>query len=155
MSSPDVDRTAGRISPYPGKNGTTSPPLPSTSLSHVHIADALQQSPDSGATLDLTHKNLTDVGESGAQELATIGREDIVEDESSVLRYDVHPFTQEHIYSLLVVFFDRIALGYNRLATLPMAFALLSRLRYLNLKNNSFSVFPDVVCPISVLRVPC
>jgi len=26
-----------------------------------------------------------------------------------------------------------------------MAFALLSRLRYLNLKNNSFSVFPDVV----------
>lgn len=39
----------------------------------------------------------------------------------------------------------RIALGYNRLATLPTAFALLSRLRYLNLKNNSFSVFPDVV----------
>jgi len=40
----------------------------------------------------------------------------------------------------------RIALGHNRLATLPTAFALLSRLRYLNLKNNSFSVFPDVVC---------
>lgn len=41
---------------------------------------------------------------------------------------------------------NRIALGYNRLATLPMAFALLSKLRYLNLKSNSFSVFPDVVC---------
>lgn len=40
----------------------------------------------------------------------------------------------------------RIALSYNRLATLPTAFALLSCLRYLNLKNNSFSVFPDVVC---------
>jgi hypothetical protein len=26
-----------------------------------------------------------------------------------------------------------------------MGFALLSRLRYLNLKNNSFSVFPEVV----------
>ncbi|KAI0054178.1 hypothetical protein FA95DRAFT_1551992 [Auriscalpium vulgare] len=29
-----------------------------------------------------------------------------------------------------------------------MAFALLSRLRYLNLKNNSLSVFPDVVRPV-------
>lgn len=41
--------------------------------------------------------------------------------------------------------FQRIALGYNRLATLPTSFALLSRLRYLNLRNNSFSVFPHVV----------
>jgi len=39
----------------------------------------------------------------------------------------------------------RVALGYNRLATLPMAFALLARLRYLNLRANSFTVFPDVV----------
>lgn len=39
----------------------------------------------------------------------------------------------------------RIALGHNRLTTLPTAFALLSRLRYLNLKSNSFSVFPDVL----------
>ena len=89
MSSLDVDRATGRTSPYPTRNGTVSPPLPSTSLSHIHIADALKQSPDNGATLDLTHRNLTDVGESGAEELATIGREDIMEDESSVLRYDV------------------------------------------------------------------
>ena len=89
MSSSDIDRAAGHTSPYPSRNnGTLSPPLPSTSLSHVHIADALRQSPDNGATLDLTHRNLTDVGESGAEELATIGREDIMEDESSVLRYD-------------------------------------------------------------------
>jgi hypothetical protein len=88
MSSSDVDR-AGRTSPYPSRNGTASPPLPAASLSHVHITDALQQSPDNGATLDLTHRNLTDVGESGAEELATIGREDIMEDESSVLRYSV------------------------------------------------------------------
>jgi hypothetical protein len=38
-----------------------------------------------------------------------------------------------------------MALGSNRLTALPMEFALLSRLRYLNLKNNNFTVFPDVV----------
>lgn len=80
------DMGSGRTSPYPSRNGTSSPPLPSTSLSHAHIVEALQNSPDSGATLDLTHGNLTDVGELGAEELATIGREDNVEDESSVLR---------------------------------------------------------------------
>lgn len=89
MSASDIDRAAGHTSPYPSrKNGSVSPPLPPTSLSHIHIADALKQSPDNGATLDLTHRNLTDVGETGAEELATIGREDIMEDESSVLRYD-------------------------------------------------------------------
>ncbi|KAF7978692.1 hypothetical protein HWV62_44951 [Athelia sp. TMB] len=88
MAAADADRTplVGRISPYPGRKGASSPPLPPTSLSPAHISEALSQSPDNGGTLDLTHKNLTDVGESGAQELATIGREDIVEDESSVLR---------------------------------------------------------------------
>lgn len=89
MSFSEVDRVAGRTSPYPSRNGAVSPQLPSTSLSHYHINDALNQSPDNGATLDLTHRNLTDVGESGAEELATIGREDIVEDESSVLRHEI------------------------------------------------------------------
>lgn len=40
---------------------------------------------------------------------------------------------------------NRVALGYNRLATLPMAFTFLSRLRYLNLRANCFTIFPDVV----------
>lgn len=31
-----------------------------------------------------------------------------------------------------------------------MAFALLSRLRYLNLKNNSLTVFPDVVSSTTI-----
>jgi hypothetical protein len=89
MSSLDVDRAAGRTPQYPSRNnGTVSPPL-STSVNPVHITDALKKSPDNGATLDLTHRGLTDVGESGAEELATIGREDIVEDESSVLRYNI------------------------------------------------------------------
>ena len=39
----------------------------------------------------------------------------------------------------------RLALGSNQLTTLPDEFMYLSRLRYLNLKHNSFSIFPDVV----------
>jgi hypothetical protein len=85
MFSADSDRVVVRPFPVAGPS-TNHDPIPSTSLSRVHISDALLQSPDSGATLDLTHRNLTDVGESGAEELATIGREDIVEDECIVLR---------------------------------------------------------------------
>lgn len=57
-----------------------------TSLNHVHISEALLRSEDNGATLDFSHKSLTDVGEYGAEQLATIGREASMEDESSVLR---------------------------------------------------------------------
>lgn len=48
--------------------------------------DALKKSTDNGATLDLAHKNLTDVGEDGAEELANIGQgaEDIAH--STVIR---------------------------------------------------------------------
>ncbi|KAG0705293.1 RAM signaling pathway protein-domain-containing protein [Suillus ampliporus] len=133
MLVPDVDRAAGRTSPFPGTSrlGALSPLL-SASLTEEHIAEALRQSSDNGATLDLTHRNLTDVGEDGAEHLATMGRNDSLEDESSVLR---------------------VALGYNRLATLPTAFALLSRLRYLNLQNNSFTTFPDVLTVMPSLEI--
>src|SRR5712671_4038985 len=63
-----------------------SSPISTTSLNHVRISEALLKSEDNGATLDFSHKGLTDVGEYGAEELATIGREDSMEDESSVLR---------------------------------------------------------------------
>ncbi|KAJ3728648.1 RAM signaling pathway protein-domain-containing protein [Lentinula raphanica] len=106
-------------SPSSRRNGA-SPPM---SLSSSHIQDALARSNDGGATLVLMKKNLTDVGSDAAEELATIGR-DSPEDESRV---------------------QRISLGYNRLSTLPMEFALLSRIRYLNLKSNCFTVFPDVL----------
>ncbi|KAH9966745.1 RAM signaling pathway protein-domain-containing protein [Russula dissimulans] len=109
-----------------------SSPISATSLNHVRISEALLQSEDNGATLDFSHKGLTDVGEYGAEQLATIGREDSMEDESSVLR---------------------ITLAANRLATLPMAFALLSRLRYLNLKNNCLAVFPDVLTVMPSLEI--
>ena len=45
----------------------------------------------------------------------------------------------------------RLALGSNLLTTLPDEFMYLSRLRYLNLKHNSFSTFPDVVCTLHFL----
>ncbi|KAG2348422.1 hypothetical protein BDR05DRAFT_980623 [Suillus weaverae] len=133
MSVSDADRAAGRASPFPGTSryGASSPLL-SASLTEEHIAEALRQSSDNGATLDLTHKNLTDVGEDGAKHLATMGRNGSLDNESSVFR---------------------IALGYNRLATLPTAFALLSRLRYLNLQNNSFTSFPDVLTVMPSLEI--
>ncbi|KAG7086559.1 hypothetical protein E1B28_002507 [Marasmius oreades] len=120
MPSLDVDRSVSR-SPTISKKGSFL--SVSTSLSHSLIQDALHYSPDKGATLVFTKKNLTDIGGAAAEELATIGMEP-PEDESRV---------------------QRIALNYNRLTTIPMEFALLSRLRYLNLKGNCFSVFPDVL----------
>ncbi|KAJ7273148.1 RAM signaling pathway protein-domain-containing protein [Mycena rebaudengoi] len=102
---------------------------PSLSLSSEQISDALANSADAGATLVFLKQNLSDIGEEAAEELATIGRE-TPDDECSV---------------------ERIALGHNRLTTLPTAFALLSRLRYLNLKSNSFVVFPDVLTLLPAL----
>ncbi|THH20688.1 hypothetical protein EW146_g710 [Bondarzewia mesenterica] len=133
MAFSEVDATAGRASPGTlHHRSRPSSPVSSTSLNHVHIAEALLKSEDGGATLDLSHKNLTDVGEYGAHELAVIGREDNLEDDSTVLR---------------------ITLANNRLATLPMAFAVLSRLRYLNLKCNSFTVFPEVLTIMPSLEI--
>ncbi|EMD38354.1 hypothetical protein CERSUDRAFT_113515 [Gelatoporia subvermispora B] len=104
--------------------------LSATSLSRHHIIEALENSSDDGATLDLAHKGLTDVEESGAEELANLGAE--ADSESRVIR---------------------VALAYNRLTMLPMAFALLSKLRYLVLKNNNFSVFPDVLTVMPSLEI--
>lgn len=43
-------------------------------------------SPDEGSTLDFSHKNLGDVGENGAEQLATMGRDDL-DDECTILRF--------------------------------------------------------------------
>jgi hypothetical protein len=132
-----------------------SSPTSTSSLNHVHISEALLKSEDNGATLDFCHMRLTDVGEYGAEQLATIGREDSMEDESSVLRCAL-PLSACHNISQISLPLPtvRITLASNRLATLPMAFALLSRLRYLNLKNNSLAVFPDVVST-SIICLGC
>ncbi|EIW60077.1 uncharacterized protein TRAVEDRAFT_45328 [Trametes versicolor FP-101664 SS1] len=130
MSSSDGEHSL-RKSSGTSKNATLSP-LPSLSLTRDYITEALAKSPDGGATLDLAYKGLTDVGESGAEELASIGLDEDTGSDSSVVR---------------------IALAHNRLTTLPMAFSLLSRLRYLVLKNNSFSVFPDVLTVMPSLEI--
>ena len=147
MSSSDANRVVGPASPFPSsrRSGAQSP-SPSASLTDQHLAEALANSPDHGATLDFAHKSLTDVGEDGAERLATAGRSEFSSQETAITRSAPllrHPYPPN---STTVLLCFRIALSYNRLATLPTAFALLSRLRYLNLKNNSFSVFPDVVC---------
>ncbi|KDQ60678.1 hypothetical protein JAAARDRAFT_31655 [Jaapia argillacea MUCL 33604] len=132
MSFADSDRALGRTSPYPSSRLPKSSASPSISLTHVHITNALLKSPDNGATLDLSHTGLTDVGESGVEEMAALGEQDQSDGECPV---------------------SRITLGHNRLTTLPMAFALLSRLRYLNLKSNNFSAFPDVLTVMTSLEV--
>jgi hypothetical protein len=73
MSSADDDRVVVRP-----LNATAFKPsrLPPTFLNRTHLSDALSQSPDNGATLDLAHKGLTDIGESAAEELAFLGRQD-------------------------------------------------------------------------------
>jgi hypothetical protein len=50
---------------------TPASPAP-VSLGRAHLAEALQRSQDGGATLDLTHLGLSDVGEDGAHELASV-----------------------------------------------------------------------------------
>jgi hypothetical protein len=61
-------------------------PLPSISLSRDHITEAFRKSPDGGTTLTLTHQNLTDVGEDGASELASVGQTG-EDNESRIVRY--------------------------------------------------------------------
>ncbi|THH31152.1 hypothetical protein EUX98_g3038 [Antrodiella citrinella] len=129
MPHSDADSLNGR--PVPTKNRALSP-LPSVSLSREHITEALSKSPDNGATLDLAHKGITDVGEDGAEELATVGQGEDEDSDSTLVR---------------------IALAHNRLTTLPMAFALLSHLRYLVLKANNFTVFPDVLTVMPSLEI--
>lgn len=86
MPPSDADSLNGRSTP--ARNGAVSP-LPSVSLSREHITEALAKSPDNGATLDLAHKNLTDVGEDGAEELATVGTGNADESDSTLVRYAV------------------------------------------------------------------
>lgn len=111
-----------------------------TNLNPTTIAQAVDRSTDNGRTLVLSKLNLSDVSAEAAEELATVGRAR-PDDDCTIERFVVYvrfpaPYNPcPH----------RITLGNNRLTTLPTEFALLSRLRYLNLKHNNFSNFPDVV----------
>lgn len=85
MSGLDVASSSSRSTVHAARSGSSSP-LPSISLSRDHITEALLKSPDNGATLDLTHKGLSDVGESGAEELATVGQDTEEGSSSTVVR---------------------------------------------------------------------
>lgn len=81
----DNDRAMGRVSPHAYFSGRVSPPS-SNVLTRAHILDAIARSNDEGYTLDLSNKNLVDVGEAGAEALAQVGREDDLLDECCILR---------------------------------------------------------------------
>lgn len=83
MSGSDGEPSLRKSTTY--RNAAISP-LSSLSLTRDHITDALAKSPDGGETLDLAYKGLTDVGESGAEELATVGHDEQTGTESSVVR---------------------------------------------------------------------
>jgi hypothetical protein len=51
---------------------TPASPSPAASLARAHVLEALHRSTDGGATLDLARLGLADVGEEGAQELASL-----------------------------------------------------------------------------------
>lgn len=111
------------------------------------VAQAIVSSPDRGQTIDLSHQNLTDIPDDAAADLLQLrpsrsrnADPNATDDNSPVSRYLpfpllVPPFT----------FLSRIALSYNRLSTLPLAFSSLKRLRYLNLRSNMLSAVPAVV----------
>ena len=112
-------------------------------LTRAHILDAIARSDDDGQTLVFSNRGLGDVGEAGADALSQVGKgEKEYLHECKILR------CVNSWYSKWVVTdggFSRIALVGNTLSSLPMAFARLSRLRYLTLRSNSFSVLPEVV----------
>lgn len=110
---------------------------PSNSLNHEHIAQALNHSSDEGATLVFSKLDLTDISVDAAEELAT--KVD-ANNKGMVKRWVCMAWI---LSGRLKV--NSIAMGHNRLSTLPTELALLTHLRYLNLRHNSFSTFPRVV----------
>lgn len=56
-------------------------------LSKTHMLDAIAHSTDDGSTLDFSNKNLVEVTQAGAEELAELGKGDDLLDECRILRY--------------------------------------------------------------------
>lgn len=110
-----------------------------SSLTRLHILDALDRCADAGISLEFSRLDLSDIGAAAAEELALIGN-GILGKDNTVERY--RTFTTSLNFCIQL---HRVTFGHNRLAALPTEFALLSSLRYLNLKYNCFTVFPEVV----------
>ena len=112
-------------------------------FSSEHIAEAQQKSTDNGATLDLSYKNIGQIDEEVAQELVALGQSNSKDDTSSTVSRCVPLNSTLYVVSVQTSY--RLALGFNRLTALPAAFALLTHVRYLNLKGNAFTSLPDPV----------
>ncbi|CAE6452816.1 unnamed protein product, partial [Rhizoctonia solani] len=120
--------SAGDSLSRPGHSRSRSASIP---LDSALIATAVASSADAGKTLDFSLKNIGDVSEEAAEELARIGRDDL--DAEGIV--------------------TRLALSNNYLRKLPSNFASLYRLRYLNLRANAFVTFPDVVTKMPSLEI--
>jgi hypothetical protein len=138
--------SAGDTSSRQTHSRTRSASVP---LDSTLIATAVRTSSDAGKTLDLSLKNIGEVSEKAALELSRIGRDDL-DDEGIVTRYAVS--THLLLCSLAQLrTWCRIALSNNYLRKLPPNFDSLYRLRYLNLRANAFTTFPDVVCVLHLV----
>ena len=82
-----------------------SSPTSTTTLNDNHISEALSKSEDNGATLDFSHKGLTDVDEYSATQLAAVGREGLMEDENSVLRCACLSLAYTHTWTVQQSYF--------------------------------------------------
>ena len=102
------------------------------------IQRALEKSPDGGETVDLSRRGFEGIGDEEIEYLKT-----------AVTKGGV--WRPVPLSSLLVDLTFRLALSYNALRdrSLAPSFSQLSRLRYLNLKGNQFSYFPE---PVSLIR---
>lgn len=109
-------------------------------LSLTQIAEAFQHSSDGGATIVLSKLAISDIGSLEAEELAHARQLGGQETGSIVERSRTSLFSVHVAHDTF-----RLALGNNRLSALPPEFAFFTRLRYLNLKHNSFTAFPEVV----------
>ncbi|KAG5350867.1 hypothetical protein C0989_008965 [Termitomyces sp. Mn162] len=114
----------------------------STTLSSVHIAQAIQRSSDDGATLMFSKMNLSDVGVAAVEELARIGKERS-EDESLLKRHNKIkglPIEAGHLVHLRV-----FSLARNKITQLPPYLAQFPNLEVLEVERNPIEWPPKSV----------
>ncbi|KAF9052665.1 RAM signaling pathway protein-domain-containing protein [Panaeolus papilionaceus] len=97
-----------------------------TALTVEQIEEGLEKSPDGGCTLLLAKLQISEIKAFEVKALANLE-----------LRQECA--------------LERLALGNNRLFSLPSEFSMLNRLRYLNLKHNCLTSVPDVLTQMSAL----
>lgn len=107
------------------------------------IMRALEKSPDEGDTLDLSRKGIDDIGD----EEVEMFKSGVGKDLKGVWRSVPSIWCGTWLM-------DRLALSYNALddGAIVKSFSTLTRLRYLNLKGNLLTQFPEAVSLLSLVR---